>query len=351
MPSKRPRRHGGAAAKSELQGRNGVPCDGGGGLIVRWGLRELPGVLGELGIERPFLIASERWSQLDLPAAGRWSEVPSDRIDEIAAAAGSAEGLLAVGGGSAIDLAKAVSVATRLPVVSVPTTYAGAEWAASFGIRDHERRMHGGGSGANLAGIVYDPDLTLGLPLEVTVGTAMNALAHCAEALYVKGRSPEADVLALEGARMINEALPRVAAFGQDRQARTKLLAGADVSGHALGLAGLGLGHAMAQAVGGRYGLPHGALNAICLPSALRFNEPVAGEEIARFAEALGTDDPLGRVQELALLGGFERLRDLGVPEDDLDELGYAASQRGGAKANPRPAAPAEVAELLRSVW
>ena len=133
MPSKRPRRHGGAAAKSELQGRNGVPCDGGGGLIVRWGLRELPGVLGELGIERPFLIASERWSQLDLPAAGRWSEVPSDRIDEIAAAAGNAEGLLVVGGGSAIDLAKAISVATSLPVVSVPTTYAGAEWATSAG--------------------------------------------------------------------------------------------------------------------------------------------------------------------------------------------------------------------------
>jgi maleylacetate reductase len=328
-----------------------VGCGGGGGLIVRWGLRELPGLLGELGIERPFLLASERWSKLELPAAGRWSEVPSDRIDEIAAAAEDSDSLLAVGGGSTIDLAKAVSVATNLPVVSVPTTYAGAEWAASFGIRDSERRMQGGGSGAKLAGIVYDPDLTLELPLEVTIGTAMNALAHCAEALYVKGRSPEADVLALEGARTINEALPRVAAFGHDRQARTKLLAGADVAGHALGLAGLGLGHAMAQAVGGRYGLPHGALNAICLPAALRFNEPVAGEEIARFAEALGTDDPVGRVRELALLGEFERLRDLGVPEEDLDELGAAASQRGGAKANPRPATPAEVAELLRSVW
>ena len=320
-------------------------------MIVRWGLRELANVLSELGIERPFLIASKRWWELDLPAVGRWSEVPSDRIDELAAAAEGADGLLAVGGGSTIDLAKAVSVATGLPVVSVPTTYAGAEWATSFGIRDQERRMQGGGSGANLAGIVYDPDLTLGLPLEVTVGTAMNALAHCAEALYVKGRSPEADALALEGARTINEVLPRVAAFGQDRQARTKLLAGADVAGHALGLAGLGLGHAMAQAVGGRYGLPHGALNAICLPAALRFNEPVVGEEIARFAEALGTNDPVARVEELARLGGFERLRTLGVPDEDIDELGFAASQRGGAKANPRPATPAEVAELLRSVW
>jgi len=320
-------------------------------VIVRWGLRELPGLLTELGIERPFLIASERWSDLALPVDGRWSEVPSHRIDEIAAAAQGVDGLLAVGGGSAIDLAKAVSAATGLPVVSVPTTYAGAEWANSFGIRDNDRRMQGGGSGANLAGIVYDPDLSLGLPLEVTVGTAMNALAHCAEALYVRGRTPEADVLALEGARTINEALPRVVAFPDDRQARTKLLAGADVAGHALGIAGLGLGHAMAQAVGGRYGLPHGALNAICLPPALRFNEPVAGAEIARFAEALGTADAIARVQELARLGGFERLRDLGVPKEDLDELGYAASQRGGAMANPRPAEPAEVAKLLRSVW
>ena len=130
-------------------------------MIVRWGLRELANVLSDLGIERPFLIASKRWWELDLPAVGRWSEVPSDRIDELAAAAEGADGLLAVGGGSTIDLAKAVSVATGLPVVSVPTTYAGAEWATSFGIRDQERRMQGGGSGANLAGIVYDPDLTL----------------------------------------------------------------------------------------------------------------------------------------------------------------------------------------------
>jgi len=118
MPSKRPRRHGGAAVKAQLQRRNGVGC-GGAAVIVRWGLRELAGLLRELGIERPFLIASKRWSELDLPAVGRWTEVPSHRIDEIAAAAEGADGLLAVGGGSAIDLAKAVSVATGLPVVSV----------------------------------------------------------------------------------------------------------------------------------------------------------------------------------------------------------------------------------------
>ena len=320
-------------------------------MIVRWGLAELPGVLDELGIERPFLIASERWSGLDLPAAGRWTEVPSDRIEEIAATAGDADALLAVGGGSAIDLTKAVSAATGLLVVSVPTTYSGSEWASNFGIRDPSRRMRGGGAGAHLAGIVYEPELTLSLPRAESVGTALNALAHCAEALYVKGRSEEADTLAVEGARRIGDSLPRVAADGGDRGARTELLRGAAAAGHALGLAGLGLGHAMAQAVGGRYGLPHGALNAICLPAALRFNEPVARDAIARFAGALGTSDPVVRVQELARLGGFERLRDLGVPENDLPELAAAAAERGGAKANPRSASPSEIEELLRTVW
>jgi maleylacetate reductase len=259
--------------------------------------------------------------------------------------------VLTVGGGSAIDLAKAVSAETGLPVVSVPTTYSGAEWAPGFGIRDRDRRMQGSGVGANLAGILYEPELTLELPLAVSVGTALNALAHCAEALYVRGRNTEADRYALAGARAIGASLPRVAANGLDREARQELLAGADAAGHALALAGLGLGHAMAQAIGGRYGLPHGALNAICLPAALRFNEPVASAELRRFADALGAEDPVERVRELARLGGFERLRDLGVPEADLAELAEAAAGRAGAKANPRPASAGQVEELLRSVW
>jgi alcohol dehydrogenase class IV len=211
--------------------------------------------------------------------------------------------------------------------------------------------MQGGGADAKLAGIVYEPDLTLELPRKESVGTALNALAHCAEALYVAGRNDEGDRCALEGARTINAELPGVAENGADRDARTKLLAGADAAGRALGLAGLGLGHAMAQAIGGRYGLPHGALNAICLPAALRFNEPVAAGPIGRFADALGTDDAPGRVQELSRLGGFGRLRELGVPEGDLPQLAEAAAARAGAKANPRPATAAEVEGLLRSIW
>ena len=320
-------------------------------MIVRRGLAALQPLLAELGVDRPFLVASERWSRLDLPAVGHWSEVPSDRIGEIASAAEGADGLVAVGGGSALDLAKAVSAETSLPVVSVPTTYSGAEWTPTFGIRDRDRRMQGGGGGARLAGIVYDVDLTLDLPRGLSVGTALNALAHCAEALYVAGRSGEADGYALAGAAKINRALPSVAADGADRAARSELLDGADAAGHALALAGLGLGHAMAQALGGRYGLPHGALNAICLPAALRFNEPVAREQIARFAAALETDDAEARVRELARLGGYERLRDLGVPEEELAGVAEAAAVRAGAKANPRRASAAEIEELLRTIW
>ena len=320
-------------------------------MIVGWGLDELEPLLRELGVEQPFVVASDRWADLPVRATSRWGEVPTDRIDDVVAAARGADGLVAVGGGSAIDLAKAVSATTGLPLVSVPTTYSGAEWTGFFGVRDPERRIRGGGTGANLAGVVYEPRLMLELPREGSGGTALNALAHSAEALYVKGRNAEADREALEGARLIGEWLPRVLEDGHDLEARTRRLEGAQHAGAALGLSGLALGHAMAQALGGRYGIAHGAANALCLPPALRFNEPVAADEIRRFGEALGTDEPVARVDELARAAGFTRLRELGVPEDELDEVAAAAAQRGGAKANPRPASPEEVAELLRSIW
>jgi maleylacetate reductase len=316
-------------------------------VIVRWGLDELPGLLRELGIERPFLVASRRWDDVPVEPVARWDEIPSDRIE----APSAADGIVAVGGGSANDTAKAASAAAGLPLVSVPTTYSGAEWTPFFGVRSPDRRMVGGGGGAHLVGIVYEPRLTLDLPRETSAGTALNALAHAAEALYHPARNEESDRLALEGAEQIGEALPAVLAEPGDLADRTRLLHGAAAAGEALGRSGLCLGHAMAQALGGRYGLPHGAMNALCLPPALRFNTPVAADELERLGQALGTNDPVARVEELARLGGFERLRDFGVPEDELDEVAEATVVRAGAKANPRPASPAEVAALFRSIY
>ncbi|HEV8249062.1 MAG TPA: iron-containing alcohol dehydrogenase [Gaiellaceae bacterium] len=311
---------------------------------VVWGLGELPALLAELGIEAPFLVASPRWDRLALPAAARWDEVPSHRIEVPA----GVDGILAVGGGSAIDTAKAASAASGLALVSVPTTYSGSEWSQFFGVRDPDRRMRGGGGGAHLAGIVYDPELTLDLPRGTTAGTALNALAHCAEALYVRGRDERADVVALEGARIIADALPRVLEEPADRAARRDLRLGAARAGEALGRSGLALGHAMAQALGGRYGLPHGVLNAICLPPALRFNVEFVPPA---FGEALGTGDPAARVEELARLGGIGRLRELGIPREELPEVAEAVAARPGARANPRPASAADILRLLESVY
>jgi maleylacetate reductase len=315
-------------------------------VIVRWGLDSLQAVCDEAGLEwPPLLVASPRWD-VPLPRGPvpRWSEVPSERVDEAAAQAEG--GVIAIGGGSAIDLGKAVSATADVPLVSVPTTYAGAEWTTFYGVRDPDRKMRGGGAGAHPRGIVYDPDLTLDLPRETTVGTAMNALAHCAEALYVEGHNADADAHALAGARLIAEWLPRVVDSPRDREARTDLLRGACHGGAALGGSGLALAHAMAQAIGGRYGLPHGTLNGICLAPALRWNEQWAPDAVQRFRAAAGQD-----VEELAALGGATRLHELGVPEGDLPELAESAAGRPGNRANPRPATPAEIEELLRSVF
>lgn len=311
-------------------------------MIVRWGLEELAALAGT----RPLVVASPRWRRV-IDAADRWEEIPSHRIE----VPEGVDTIVAVGGGSAIDTAKAASASTGLPLVSVPTTYSGAEWTAFYGVRDPDRKMRGGGAGARLHAIVYEPQLTLDLPCAETVGTALNALAHCAEALYVRERTTGSDRDALAGAGLIGEWLPRVVDDPNDREARTGLLRGACHAGAALGASMLALGHALAQGLGGRYGAPHGALNALTLPVALRFNQPVAAEAIARLGQVLGSDDPAATVEKLALLGGFERLRDLGIPENAPAEVAEAVAARPGALANPRPVTPADVEALLRSIW
>jgi maleylacetate reductase len=338
--------------------------------IMRYGagsLVELADVFVEAGIERALLVTTPRGaaSAGPLPVVGVYEgvgpHVPVETVRDAAALAAEldVDGLVGLGGGSAIDTCKAVvaTLAERgyvpLPrIVALPTTYAGAEWTSFYGMLLAPGQK-GGGSDPRVTPIaaIYDPLLTLDLPLDVTVGTSMNALAHCAEAYYHPDAAPRASRHADTGATAIGHALPIVVERLDGIYGRSRLLEGAHRAALALAESGVCLAHAMAQGIGGRYGVPQGSANAVCLPVALRFNVEAVPEAVERLAIALGTDDAAKRIEELAALGGFGRLRDLGIPEAGLDELAELIAARPGARVNPRPATPEDVERLLRSVW
>ncbi len=340
--------------------------------VIRLGpgsIGELGDVLSEAAIGRALLVTTRRGAvvaeRLALPVVGVFDGVrPHVPVETVASACerateAAADGLVGLGGGAAIDTCKAVAarlhetgvVTDRCRVVAVPTTYAGAEWTPYFGLLLAPGRKGGGmDERATPVAAVYDAELTLDLPVADTVGTTMNALAHCAEALYHPSTTEEASSHADVGARAISEALPEVVAAPAALAGRARLLEGAMHAAVALGDSGLCLAHAMAQGLGGRYGLPQGTMNALCLPVALRFNEPVVPEAIARLGRALG-GDAASRCEELAALGAFGRLRDHGVPAAELGAVAEQIAARPGARANPRPAGTADVESLLREIW
>ena len=337
--------------------------------VIRFGagaLGQVADVCAEVGSARPLLVTTRRGAAAaaGLPVVGVFDGVrPHVPVETVRAAAAraaglGADGLVGLGGGSAVDSCKAIAVELlergldACPIVAVPTTYAGAEWTPYFGLLLAPGRKGGGlDERVRPAAAIYDPELTLGLPLADTVGTSLNALAHCAEAYYHPATSERAVRNADAGATAISHALPLVVDEPGSLYARTRLLEGAMRAALALDLSGLCLAHAMAQGLGGRFGLPQGAMNALCLPAALRFNEPAVPEAVTRFGRALGGGDAADRCAALARLGGFERLRDLGVAKEGLAEVAEAIAARPGARANPRPVTAEDVLGLLRALW
>jgi maleylacetate reductase len=265
-----------------------------------------------------------------------------------AAKAAKADGLVAVGGGSAIGLAKAVAHETGLPIMVIPTTYSGSEATAIFGTSERERKFVTRDARVLPRTILYDPDLTLGLPPAVTGASGMNAIAHCVEALWVAERTPVTVALAMEALRRFGPHRPRAVADGHDREARGECLIASWLAGAAL-TAGTALHHKLAHVLGG-YGLPHAETHAIILPHVTRFNLADAPEARQRLADALAADDPAAALA--AMLQRFplpQRLREVGFARGKIEDA--AAQIAALAITAPRPAGAADVSAILTAAY
>jgi len=277
--------------------------------------------------------------------------VPAEQAAEVTADATrvGADGVVTLGGGSATGLGKVVAL-SGLPLVAVPTTYAGSEMTPVWGLTTADGTDTGRDIVVLPRTVVYDPDLTVGLPPEVTAASGMNALAHCLEALWAEGASPLSGPLALEGARALSEALPTAVAEPANPKARSRALVGACQAGMALATAGTGLHHRICHVLTGRFELPHARTHATLLPHVVAFNEPVLGPLAARMAVAVGAGRASTGLHELGIrLGLPMSLAALGLPESAIAPV--AAEVMDRAPANPRPYDDAAVRRILQAAW
>jgi maleylacetate reductase len=290
------------------------------------------------------------------------------------AMAGEADGVVALGGGSSIGTGKAVVAALSdvratpagdvlpVPLIAIPTTYAGSEMTPVYGVTRAGRKTTTSDPRALPRLVLYDPALTLDLPPALTASTAANALAHAVEGAYSRARTPLAAATALAAIGHISEALPRLMKNGEDGEAREALMVGAHLAGVTLAHAGMALHHAICHALGGTAGVPHGVANAIMLPHVLRFNVTAALPELAAVGRALGAsersdqdaaEDGIDRIAALFdTLPLPHRLRDAGVALDTLPDLAALALASSATRSNPRSVASVdEIAEILRVAW
>jgi len=324
-----------------------------------------------LGAERVMLVhdgmttgsADAVAAQLDGRLAVRWNEVaqhvPVELADRARAAASDhgVDAIVSIGGGSSTGLAKALALSHHIPIVAVPTTYAGSEQTTIYGLTGGQHKQTGKDPVVLPRVVVYDPELTLGLPASVTGPSAFNALAHSVEALWAPGCNPVTTALALEGVRAIARSLPQVMANPTEVDSRGDLLYGAALSGMALGATAAGLHHKICHVLGGRFNLVHADAHSVVLPHALHFNAPVLPDEMARLAEALGTPgaDPAGAMWDLAVASNVPtRLADLTGSEGRLqrEQLpGAADAAAAEITVNPRPVTRDDLLGILERAF
>jgi alcohol dehydrogenase class IV len=284
--------------------------------------------------------------------AGAAPHTPVEVTDEAVAYVKSvgADGVLAVGGGSTVGLGKAIAARTGLPQVGLPTTYAGSEMTPILGETEGRSKKTRRLPEVLLKTVVYDVDLTLTLPVPVSVVSGVNAMAHAVESLYAQDRDPVAFLMAGESFDALVRSLPAIAQRPDDVEARAEALYGAWLAGTCLGTVGMALHHKVCHVLGGTFGLPHAETHTVVLPHVVAYNGPAAPEAMARLAQALPGDDVAGDLFDFAgRLGAPTALRDLGMPESGIEQA--ADLIVSNAYWNPRPVDRDAARTLLTRAW
>jgi maleylacetate reductase len=257
---------------------------------------------------------------------------------------------VAIGGGSTTGLGKAIALESGLPIVAIPTTYAGSEVTSIFGLTEAGIKRTGKDPRVLPRTVIYDPALTLTLPIGLTVTSGMNAIAHAAEGLYAKDGNPIMDLMAEEGIRALAAALPLLRQNPQDIEARAQALYGAWLCGTVLGGVGMALHHKLCHTLGGSFNLPHAEVHTVVLPHAIAYNSPAIPAALRRLQRTLNSDQPASALYDLARSNGAPySLRELGMSAADLDRAADLAVQN--PYWNPRPIERAGIRELLQRAW
>ena len=257
---------------------------------------------------------------------------------------------VAFGGGSTIGLSKAIALDSGLPIVAVPTTFAGSEMTPIYGLTEGGVKRTGRDPKVLPKTVIYDPALTLSLPPKVAGPSGINAIAHCVEALYAQDANPVISLLAAEGIRVLARSLPIVVRESPNLDARSDALYGAWLAGTSLGAVRMSIHHKLCHTLGGSFNLPHAEVHAVVLPYAAAFNREAAPEAMRLAAEALGTPDAARGLYELALsVGAPTALKAIGMPREGLDRAAKLATENPGY--NPRPIDYPSIRQLLEDAY
>ncbi|HET9172235.1 MAG TPA: maleylacetate reductase [Actinospica sp.] len=326
------------------------------------GAREnLAAEIEALGASRVMVIGSARDHAVaeGLPVVRRHEEVVMHVPVEVArrardaAEADRADALVCIGGGSTTGLAKAVALTSGLPIIAVPTTYAGSEVTNVWGLTEGSRKTTGVDDRVLPRAVVYDAALTYGLPVELSVASGLNALAHCVDSMWAPRTDPIDGAIAAEGIRALRIGLPLVVKEPAGADGREHALYGSYLAALAFASAGSGLHHKICHVLGGMFNLPHAQTHAVVLPHVLSFNAPYAADARRMIAAAFDAEDAVSGLRQLREeLNAPRALRDLGplMPEDAIPaaaEAVLAAVPPG----NPRPVTLEDLTELLHAAW